>query len=384
MPEDPYIVFGRPTLGDAEIAAITRTLQSGWVGTGPQVHAFEAAFAEELGCAHAVAVSSCTAALHLSLIALGLQPGDEVITTPLTFAATANAIVHAGATPVFADVDPATGNLDPLAVEKAIGPRTRALLPVHMYGRPCDLTVLSELARQHQLALIEDAAHAIETEWQGKRCGHFGDAACFSFYVTKNITTVEGGMLLTNRAELAEKARVLALHGLSADAWARFSDNGYRHYDVVYSGFKYNMTDMQASLGLVQLQRLHEWHERRSRIWRHYDAAFSALAVKRPASEQANTRHARHLYTLELDPERSPLARDPFLLAMHAQRIGTGVHYRALHSQPFYRDRYGLQAGDFPNAQRIGERTVSLPLTASLTDAEVERITSTVCRLLSS
>jgi dTDP-4-amino-4,6-dideoxygalactose transaminase len=316
------------------------------------------------------------------MVASGVGEGDEVITTPMTFCATANAIIHTGATPVFVDCERETMNIDPAAIEASITPRTKAILPVHFAGRPCDMTAIGALARKHGLLVIEDAAHAIESVDRGQKVGSISDITCFSFYVTKNMTTGEGGMVTTNNPELAEKIKVFGLHGLSADAWSRFSDKGYKHYDVVFPGFKYNLTDMAASLGLVQLPHLSAWLERRAEIWNRYDAAFADLPVIRPAAPAPNTVHARHLYTL-LIADGAGLGRDEFLSKMHERKIGTGVHYRALHTHPYYRDRWGYRPEQFPNANFIGERTVSLPLTPKLSDAEVQRVIDAVRAILS-
>jgi dTDP-4-amino-4,6-dideoxygalactose transaminase len=382
MVELPYIVFGSPVIDEADVEAMSRTLRTCWIGTGPRVHEFQAKFAEYARVEHAVATSSCTAALHLAMVAAGLQPGDEVITTPMTFCATANAILHAGAQPVFADCQRDTMNIDPDAVAAAITPRTRAILPVHFAGRPANLDALSALAKKHGLLLIEDAAHAIETTYRGRKVGSVGDVTCFSFYVTKNMTTGEGGMVTTNDAELAKRIQTLALHGLSSDAWSRFSDKGYKHYDVVFPGFKYNLTDMAATLGLNQLPKLEAWLRRREEIWSQYNAAFKDLPVVLPADPEPETVHARHLYTL-LIKDDAPLGRDQFMVEMHNRKIGTGVHYRALHTHEYYRQRWSYRPEQFPNAHWIGERTVSLPLSPKLGQAEVERVVETVVQLLS-
>lgn len=381
-PDASYIVFGRPPLGEEEVAAVAAVMRSGWVGSGPRVQEFEERFAEYVGTRYAVALSSGTAALHLALLALELRPGDEVITTPLTFVATANAILHARAVPVFADVDPETMNLDPEAVERRITPRTRALLPVHLAGRPCDMDALREIAGRHGLHVVEDAAHAIEALHRGRHAGALGDAGCFSFYVTKNMTTVEGGMLCTDRAELADRARVHALHGLSADAWARFGDSGYRHYEAVLPGFKYNMTDLEAVIGLVQLPKLEAWLERRRQLWARYDEAFADLPCRRPPGEAPGTRHARHLYTLRIREAEAGLSRDAFVAALHRRGVGTGVHYRSMATHRYFRERLGLRPEDAPVAYAIGEETVSLPLSPALTDEQVERVVEAVRAVL--
>jgi len=381
MNELPYIVFGSPSIGPDEIAAVARTLESSWIGTGPRVQEFQRAFANFIGVDHALATSSCTAALHLAMVSCGVGAGDEVITTAMTFCATANAIVHTGANPVLVDCQRDTMNIDPLAVEAAVTPRTRAIVPVHFAGRPADMDALRRVAAKHDLLIIEDAAHAIEAVYRGKRAGNIGDVGCFSFYVTKNMTTGEGGMVTTNDAKRAETIRIYGLHGMSADAWNRFSDNGYTHYDVIHPGFKYNLTDMAASLGLVQLPKLGAWHLRREAIWAQYDAAFADLPVILPAAPAPETVHARHLYTLLIRAE-APVTRDQFMTQMHRRRIGTGVHYRALHTHPYYQERGGYRPEDMPNAAFIGERTVSLPLSPHLRDRDVERIIESVRAIL--
>lgn len=371
--EPPYIVFGSPVIGEDELAAVRDTLKTCWIGTGPRVHEFQSSFAKHADARYALATGSCTAALHLSMVASGVGPGDEVITSAMTFCATANAIIHTGATPVFVDCQWDTLNIDPAAIEAAITPRTKAILPIHFAGRPADMDAISALAKRHGLLVIEDAAHAIESVYKGRKIGSISDFTCFSFYVTKNMTTGEGGMVTTNDPDLAKRIQVYGLHGMSADAWSRFSDSGYKHYDVVFPGFKYNLTDMAASLGLVQLPQVPAWLERRERIWSWYDEAFADLPLVLPAPEEADTVHARHLYTVRLTDD-ARVSRDQFLTEMHRRRIGTGVHYRALHVHPYYRERWGFRPEQFPNAYRTGERTVSLPLSPKLGEHEVERV----------
>lgn len=373
-----FLVFGAPAIEHAEIDEVVATLRSGWLGTGPRVARFEQAFAAYKGIGDAAAVNSCTAALHLSLLALELAPGDEVITSALTFCATVNAIIHAGATPVLADVDPATMNLDPADVSRKVTRRTRALLPVHFAGRPCDMSALLAIAERHGLRMVEDCAHAIETEYQGAKAGTFGDFGCFSFYVTKNVATGEGGMLLAKREEDLARARVLGLHGMSKDAWKRFSDEGYKHYQVVDAGFKYNMMDIQAAIGIHQLERVERSWQRRKEIWGTYQAALKDLPVTLPAPAEPETRHAYHLYTLLVDEDRAGITRDQFLEAMTAQRIGVGVHYLSIPEHPYYRRAFGWKPEDYPHAMRIGRQTVSLPLSAKLSDADVDDVVSGV------
>jgi dTDP-4-amino-4,6-dideoxygalactose transaminase len=373
-----FIVFGSPIIGPEEIEAVTETLRSSWLGTGPKTKEFEAKIAEYTGARHAIAVSSCTAALHLSLVAHDIGPGDEVITTSMTFAATANSVVHTGATPVFVDCERDTLNIDPKQIEAAITPRTKAILPVHFAGRAVNMDAIMAVADKHGIVVIEDAAHALETRYKGRRIGETGGrTSCLSFYVTKNITTVEGGMVLTNDEALAKKVRVLSLHGLSADAWSRYGEGAPKHYEVVVPGYKYNLTDMASSLGLVQLRKVEPWLLRRDEIWARYDAAFADLPLVTPAPVEPETRHARHLYT-PLVTDDAPVDRDGFRNGLHALGIGSGIHYAALHRHPYYKNRFGYTDEQFPSASFIGSRTFSLPFSPKLTDAEVDRIIAAV------
>ena len=376
-------MFGSPPIGDEEVEEVVATMRGGWLGSGPRVARFEQAIAAYKGSPHAMALNSCTAALHLSLLAAGVGPGDEVITTPLTFCATVNSIIHAGATPVLVDVDPVTMNIDPAQVESRITPRTKALLPVHFAGRPCEMDELTSLCRAHGLVLIEDCAHAIETSYHGRSVGTFGQFGCMSFYATKNLATGEGGMVLAQDEEAAARIKVLGLHGMSRDAWKRFSDDGYKHYEVIEAGFKYNMMDLQAAIGLRQLDKLEAFWLRRQQIWQAYDDAFAGLPVTRPAPPAADTRHGLHLYTLLIDEARGAgVSRDEFLVRMAAQNIGVGVHYRAVTEHRFYQERFGWSPQDVPHATRIGRQTVSLPLSAKLTDQDVADVVTAVHRCL--
>ena len=381
MPSN-FIVFGAPKIDREEIDEVVRCLESGWIGTGPRVAQFEKEFAIYKGQPFAAAVSSCTAAMHLSVLAAGIGEGDEVITTPMTFCATVNAIIHAGATPVLADVDPVTMNIDPAEVEARITPRTKALLPVHFAGRSCDMDALSEIAERYGLKLIEDCAHAIETEYRGRKAGTFGDFGCFSFYATKNVTTGEGGMVLTRNEEDLARIKMLALHGMSKDAWKRFSDEGYKHYFVVETGFKYNMMDLQAALGIHQLRRVESNWRRREDIWKRYNDAFADLPIGLPAEPEPDTRHGYHLYTILIDEARAAISRDSFLGATTASNIGVGVHYLSIPEHPVYQDKFGWRPEDYPNAMRVGRQTVSLPLSAKLTDVEVARVIEAVHAVL--
>lgn len=381
--KDRFLVFGAPAIEDADVEAVVATMRSGWLGTGPQTARFEQEIARYKRSPHAVALNSCTAALHLSLLASGIGPGDEVVTTPLTFCATVNAIIHAGATPVLADVEPATMNIDPRAVTAALSARTAALLPVHFAGRPCDMDALVGLASTRNLRLIEDCAHAIETEYRGHPAGTFGDFGCLSFYVTKNIITGEGGMVLVRNEADAARIKVLGLHGMSKDAWKRFGDDGYRHYEVVEAGFKYNMMDLQAAIGLRQLERVERYWARRREIWNRYDAAFADLPLTLPSPPAPDTRHAFHLYTVLVDEERTGgITRDAFLAGMTRNNIGVGVHYLSVPEHPYYKERFGWRPEAFPNAMRIGRQTVSLPLSARLDDEDVDDVIRAVRSVL--
>jgi len=383
--EEPFLVFGAPKIGEEEIAEVEACLRSGWLGTGPRVAQLEKDFAayRRVQASQVAAVNSCTAALHVSMVAASLEPGAEVITTPLTFCATVNAILHAGLSPVMADVDPRTQNIDPAAIEAAITPRTRAIVPVHFAGRPCDMDAIMAIAEKHSLVVIEDCAHAIETEYHGRPAGTFGDFGCFSFYVTKNVTTGEGGMILGRDEDRIARARILALHGMSKDAWHRFGDAGYKHYQVVECGFKYNMMDLQAAIGLHQLAKVDTHWQRRRAIWAFYQQALADLPLELPAEPETDTRHGFHLYTVMVDAARCRITRDGFLDAMNAARIGTGVHYLSVPEHPYYQQRFGWRPEQWPHAMRLGRQTVSLPLSPALTDADVERVIATVRRIIS-
>jgi dTDP-4-amino-4,6-dideoxygalactose transaminase len=368
-------------IGEEEIAEVVASLRSGWVGTGPKVQRFERMLAEYVGAAEVRCLSSCTAALMLALLVHGIGPGDEVLVPAMTFVASANAVENVGATPVLIDAEPRTGQIDLDAAEAAITPVTRAIMPVHLAGRPIDMDRVNELRDRNGLVVIEDAAHALGAEWRGARIGSHGNLTAFSFYVTKNITTVEGGALAIEDPEIAARVERLALHGLSLGAWERFSDHGFRHYEAVEPGFKFNMTDIQASLGLHQLPRLDAWIDRRTELWERYDEALSGLPLETPVPAAQGTRHARHLYQVLLTSE-APLTRDELLDALVARGIGTGVHYRGVHLHPYYRDRYHLTPEQFPFATAISERTISLPLSPKVTDADQDDVVSALREML--
>ena len=384
-PSSPrFIVFGAPCLGEEEIREVVETLRSGWIGTGPRTQAFETAFREYVGAPHAIAVSSCTAALHLSLVVSGVRPGDEVVTTPFTFVATANAILHAGGRPVFVDVDRATLNIETDRVGAACTSRTRALLPVHFGGLACDLDALGAAARSRGLVVIEDAAHALGSRYHGRLIGAHGNLACFSFYPNKNITTGEGGMITTDRQDWADALKIWRLHGLDHDAWRRFHVQELILSEAVAPGFKYNMTDLQAALGIHQLRRLEGFLEIRERYAARYDAAFAEIPelVRQPRPAPGPERHGLHLYLLLLDLDRLTADRNQVLRALRAENVGAGIHYHAVHLHPYYATSLGYRRGDFPNAEWASERILSLPLGPALSEEDVENVIRAVRKVI--
>lgn len=370
------VPFSPPALGPEESAEVLATLASGWLSTGPRVRQFEQAFAEYVGASHAIALNSCTAGLHLSLLASDVRPGDEVITTPLTFCATVNVIVHAGATPVFADVDARTGNIDPAAVADAITARTRAVIPVHYGGLPADVLAIRRVTAPLGIRMIEDAAHCIEGIAAHRKIGTIADFTCFSFYATKNLTTGEGGMVTTASADAAEQIRIASLHGMSRAAWSRHQSVRPSRYDVVLPGFKYNMPDLQAAIGLHQLAQIEANHTRRAAIASMYDEAFADLPVERFAPPPDGWRHAHHLYTVLIN--EGPGSRDRVADALADAGVATSVHFPAVHLHSFYRDRYGFRPGMFPVAERIADSVLSLPMSPALSDEQVDRVIDAV------
>jgi len=376
------VPFHRPDVGEEEIAAVVEAMRSGWLTCGPKTLEFEQLFAAAIGASHAIAVSSCTAALHLALDALDLEPEDEVITSTLTFTATGATIVHAGARPVLADVTADTLNLDPDDVARKITPRTRAIVAVHFAGHPAPMDELAELAKRHGLALIEDAAHALPAAYRQRRIGTIGTFTAFSFYATKNLTTGEGGMLTTADSTLADRVRMRRLHGMSRDAWKRYSGTGSWRYDVSYPGFKYNMTDIAAAIGRVQLERLPALQRRRREIVAIYDDLFSGVAELRLPATRPEVEHGWHLYVVRLRPERLRITRDELIERLKAQRIGTSVHFIPLHLHSYYQQALGLSPDDFPVASEAAETMLSLPLFSRMSDDEVEFVAHTVREIL--
>ncbi len=371
------VPFYRHDLGEADKAAVAEVLDSLFLTTGPRTRAFEEQFAALFGVSHCVGVSSCTTALTLALHALGVGRGDEVITTPMTFIATSNAVLHLGATPVFVDVEPDTGNLDVGKVGAAITERTRAVLPVHLYGQMVDMRSLRDLADERGLAIVEDCAHAVESSRDGVRPGQLSDAACFSFYATKNLTSGEGGAVISQREDVAESVRLHRNHGMSKSAYERYTGT-YQHWDMIALGHKANLFDLQAALLLSQLPHITERLERRQRAAARYDAAFRGIAGVEVVAERANSQLARHLYTIWVDPQR----RDEILTGLQGAEIGVAVNYRAVHLLSYYRERFGFVPGAFPEAERIGDSTISLPMFPAIDDDEVDRVVEAVAEQL--
>ena len=368
------VPFHRPSLGIEEEREIIDTLRSGWLTTGPKTKQFEYNFAAYIGAKHAVAVNSCTAALHLSLLAYDIGTGDEVITSPMTFAATANVIEHVGARPVFVDIEPETLNIDPDKLGGALSKRTRAIIPVHFAGHPCDLDVVHAVASAHDLVVIEDAAHAIGASYRGKKIGGISHVSTFSFYATKNMTTGEGGMITTNDDKLAERMRILSLHGISIDAWKRYRPGEYQHWDIIEPGFKYNMFDLQAALGLHQLGKLDDFIERRRRWANLYDEGFADIPEVTTLHHGDDVESAYHLYVVRLKTDILGASRDNFLEMIQQRGIGIGIHFRPVHLHPYYQEKYGYSRGDFPVAENAGDCLLSLPLYPSLTKEQVDYV----------
>ena len=376
-----FIPYSPPLIGEEEIQEVVDTLRSDWITTGPRTRQFEQDFAAYVHGPSALAFNSCTAALHTTLVASGIGPGAEVITTPMTFCATVNVIEQVGARPVLVDIEPDTLNIDPQRVADAITPQTKALIPVHYAGHPVDLTPLRKLARRHNLLLLEDAAHALPATYQGKMIGAGNNPVAFSFYATKNLTTGEGGML-TGTPEFLDRARIVMLHGMSRDAWNRYDAGGSWYYEVVMPGFKCNMMDIQAALGIWQLRKLHDFHARRQAVAAAYTEAFRDIDTLEVPACRPDVGHAWHLYVLRLRPELLSISRNHFIEALTEKGIGTSVHFIPIHMHPFYRDKYGYQPSDFPVTYTNYLRLLSLPLNARISDAEVERVIDAVLSLV--
>ena len=374
------LVFGQPVIGEAEIASVVDCLRSRWIGLGPKVEEFEREFARYKGAPYAAAVSSGTAAIHLALLALEIGPGDEVIAPAMTFCSTVHSVIHAGALPVLVDCDRATFNIDASLIEAKITARTKAIIVVHMCGRCCDMDPILDIAQRHGLRVIEDCAHAIEATYRGRAAGLMGDAACFSFYPTKNVATCDGGMVITRDGELHRRVKVLSLHGMTADAWSRFV-GGPCGYEVVEAGFKYNMTDLAAALAVPQLRSAEEHFSRRQQIWRSYNECLRGLPLRLPPAPESDSRHACHLYTPLLSLEESGASREQIIAALDAENIGVGIHYLPVHQQPYYRRCFGFRDEDFPTASYVGERTISLPLSPAMSEQDVHDVANALSRI---
>ena len=381
----PFLPFARPDIGEAEIAAVTQALLSGWVSTGPKTREFEQAFTDYLGGngLQSIAVNSATAGLHLAMEALGIGPGDEVIAPTLTFTATVEVVRYLGADPVLVDVEPITLNIDPGAIRAAITPRTKAIMPVHYAGLACRMDEILAIAREHGLKVVEDAAHALPTTWKGQLVGQLqSDVTVFSFYANKTITTGEGGMAVTRHPALAERMRVMRLHGMSRDAFDRFnSKTPAWYYEIVAPGFKYNMTDVAAAMGVEQLARLPQFVQRRQHLAARYQAQLAGLPLVQPADAPAGDTHAWHLYVVRLAPG-ARAGRDEIIQALSDRGIGTSVHYVPLHRQPYWRDRYQLTPARFPHAEAAYQCMLSLPLFTAMHDADQDRVIAALHELL--
>ena len=383
-----FLPFALPDIDEQEVSAVSECLRSGWLTTGPRTKTFELQFAQTVGSTYALPVSSATAAMHLVLEAIGLQPNDEVITTPYTFASTAEVIRYFDATPVFVDVCPSCLNIAPKEIECAITPRTRAIMPVHIAGLPAELDAIYDIARRYQLTVIEDAAHAFPSYYKGRMIGTSSEsnaprrAVCFSFYATKTLTTGEGGMICTDDEDIADRCRIMALHGISRDAWKRYTAEGSWYYEVIAPGYKYNLTDVAASIGLIQLSKATKMWQRRADIAARYTEAFAPRAEVQVPTERDDCQHAWHLYMLRLSLDHLKIGRAQFIQELKQRNIGTSVHFIPLHLHPYYRDRYGLQPSDIPVAHREFEREISLPIYSKMTDEDVRDVIDAVLELI--
>jgi perosamine synthetase len=378
LPLSEFIPFHVPQIGEDEIRSVVEILSSGWLTTGTKAKQFEEDFARYVGSRYAVAVNSCTAALHLALDAIGIQEGDEVIVPTMTFTATAEVVLYFKAMPVLVDCLPETFDIDPDSIERAITSKTKAIIPVHFGGQPCDMEPILEIARRHHLYVIEDAAHALPAKYFGKKVGTIGDITCFSFYATKTITTGEGGMATTDNPEWASRMKMMSLHGISHDAWKRYTKEGSWYYEVLRPGFKYNLTDISAAIGVEQLKKCTAFGAARQRIAMSYDEAFADLAEVQTPLCKPDIEHAWHLYVVQLELEHLKIDRNQFIEALRENGIGTSVHFIPLHLHPYYRDHFGHRPDDFPNATKAYCRIISLPIYPKMTPANVNQVIDAV------
>ncbi|OYD17602.1 UDP-4-amino-4,6-dideoxy-N-acetyl-beta-L-altrosamine transaminase [candidate division WOR-3 bacterium JGI_Cruoil_03_44_89] len=360
--------FAPPLIEKEEIKEVVDTLKSGWITTGPKTKRFERMFSEYVSSKYAVALSSCTAGLHLALLAIGVSEGDEIITTPYTFAATSNVIIHSSAIPVFVDIDEESLNINHNKIEEKITERTKAIMPVHIGGRPCDMDKIMEIARRHNLYVIEDAAHAVGTIYKETKIGSIGDLTSFSFHAVKNMTTAEGGMITTDNEEWARFIRVNSLHGMNKDAWQR---KGSWFYEIVSAGYKYNMTDIQASIGIHQLEKIERFIELRKKYASIYTEKLGDIEEIETLSPYEYGRNTYHLYVIKIKPDRMRITRDKFIRALREENISTNVHYIPIHLHPYYRERFGYKKGDYPSAERVYERAISLPIYPAMKEKDV-------------
>jgi perosamine synthetase len=376
------IPFHVPDVGDEEIAEVLDVMRSGWLTTGPKTREFEREFAAMVGAKHAVAVNSCTAALHLALEAAGLREGDEVLVPTMTFAATAEVVTYFKARPVLIDCAPHTSNVDPNRIEQAITEKTRSIIPVHFAGQPCEMDQILSIAHAYNLRVIEDAAHALPARYNGKMVGSIGESTCFSFYATKNITTGEGGMLTTDNPEIAARARMMSLHGLSRDAWNRYSTEGSWYYEILSPGFKYNLTDMAAALGLAQLKKCDRFWKTRERYAALYREGFRDVPEIVCPEASPNVQHAWHLYVIQLELDRFRVSRNEFIHRLQQAGVGCSVHFIPLHLHPYYSETFGYRPNDLPVASRVFQRAISLPLYSKMTETDVSCVIETVRNLV--
>ena len=373
-PATIQIPFHRADLGEEEIEAVSNVIRSGWLTMGPRTFEFERQFAEYIGASHAVAVSSCTAALHLALEAVGVRRDDEVLVPTTTFTATAEVVTYLGARPVFVDIDPVTMDIDPADMARKITPRTKAVIPVHFAGTPCDMDEISDLALQHQLHVIEDAAHSLPASYKSKRIGAISEITAFSFYATKTLTTGEGGMITTENEDYAKRMQMMRLHGIAKDAWKRYSADGSWFYEVLEAGFKYNFTDIQAALGVVQLAKCDGMNVARRRIADRYTNAFQSVESVQLPSVPPDRESSWHLYVLRLNLDQLRIDRNRFIRELAERGVGTSVHFIPLHLQPVYQRDYQYKAGDFPAAEREYQRSLSLPIFPAMREEEIEHV----------
>lgn len=380
MPRENFLPYFLPTIGPEEIDAVVNTLKSGWITTGEKSHKFEKAFIEHLGVKFALGLNSCTAALHLSLLLLKIKPGDEVITTPFTFIATANVIEHLGAKPIFVDIEPDTLNIDPQKIKHKINKNTKAILIVHYGGHSCDMEAIMEISDQYHLPIIEDVAHGVGGSYQGKKLGTFGTFSAFSFYANKNITTIEGGMLVGNESAI-KQARIMSLHGIDRDAWKRYREDGSWYYEVVYPGLKYNMTDVSASIGIEQLKKLDVFQEKRCNIVEKYNNAFKCIASLEIPTQRANVQHAWFNYPLRLNLTKLNINRDNFINELHNLKIGTSVHFIPVHIHPYYKDKYNFSENDLPITYKEYLRILSIPIYPKMTEEDINDVIEAVLKI---